>query len=74
MTDYQLCVIEPPGYPHTGAMLELVNLVRRHPAHLRGLLAVRRGGEGRRAVPHGRLSVVPGDLLTLLFCPGCKSR
>jgi hypothetical protein len=27
VTDYQLTVVEPPGYPHIGALAELVNLV-----------------------------------------------
>jgi len=62
LTDYQLTVIEPPGYPHTGALVELVNLVGNGLADLTGrepTVSVNSAAPGRRIVLFGAHLISP---------------
>jgi hypothetical protein len=62
LTDYQITVIEPPGYPHIGALAELVNLVAHGLADLTGNappIARNAAGPNRRIIMFGAHLLTP---------------
>lgn len=64
MTDYQITVIQPDGYPHTGALVELVNLVAHGLQDLTGEappMMLNQAGPGRRIILFGAHLMEPGQ-------------